>query len=353
MKLSRPALFAGVFWLVAGVVTAQTIKPPRLDAEQRKRAQALSKLVDEVFTQKHSAPTDVALSWRGSYIAAEKGLVYIPYSIGIDGKFDSMPVAMYLRVLTKNAKPADYDASKATTMRSYLGQMSVVNDTKDIRSGAVEATGVVAEDIQFFEPPKDGRLIRGIWLPPGEYNMFVAMQEKGDKGIPKASVLRQELSVPDLSKGLALSSVILADRVEPAPATTRQRNQLDAPFDIAGTRITPSATSRLRKGDELTVVYYIYHPAAGSGGRPDLLAEYTFYSNNAGVEQLFKRSAPQVFNAETLPATFDPAMHQIMGGQSVPLGSFPLGDYRLEVKVTDRVTNTTTVNSATFSVFGQ
>jgi hypothetical protein len=353
MKHARLALSLAAMIVLAAVTSAQILPPPRLDSEQRKRAQALSKLVDEVFAQKHSAPADVALSWQGAFIAAEKGLVYIPYTVNIDGKFDTTPVAMYVRVLAKDAKPADYDASKTTTMRGYLGQMSVVNDTKDIRSGYVEPTGIVAEDVQFFEPPKDGRLMRGMWLAPGEYNMFIAMQEKGDKTVPKAVVFNRALVVPDLAKGLALSSVIIADRIEPAPATSKRRNQLDDPYDIAGTRITPAATSRLRKSGELTVVYYVYHPSLGADGKPNLQADYTFYSSNAGVEQLFIKGAPQLFDAQALPTGFDPAVHQIMGGQAVPLGTFPFGDYRLEVKVTDKVTNTSAIASTAFSVFGQ
>jgi hypothetical protein len=353
MKIGRACVCSLAGFLIASLLSAQTIAPPRLNNEQRKRLQGLSKAVDEVFLQLHSPPADVTLEWQGAFIGADKGLVYIPYTVNIDGKFDTMPVVMYVRVVQKDARPADYDPSKTTTMRSYLGQMSVVNDTKDIRSGYVEPTGVVAEDVQFFEPPKDGRLMRGMWLPPGEYTMFLAMQERPEKLSPKTVVVRQALVVPDLGKGLALSSVIVADRIEPAPATTKQRNPLDDPWAIAGTRITPAATRRLRKGSELTVVYYVYHPALGTDGKPDLQADYTFYSNNAGVEQPFTKSSPQLFNGQTLPADFNPAVHQIMGGQATALGSFPLGDYRLEVKVTDKVANTSAVASATFSVFGQ
>lgn len=353
MKCARFALSVTALVVIAASVSAQTITPPRLSSEQRKRAQALSKLVDEVFAQQHSAPADVALTFKGTFIGAEKGLVYIPYTVNIDGKFDTPPVAMYVRVLAKDAKPADYDASRTTTMRSYLGQMSVVNDTKDIRNGNIDPTGIVAEDIQFFEAPKDGRLVRAMWLAPGEYNVFIAMQEKGDKAFPKTVVLKQALVVPDLSKGLSVSSLIIADRIEPAPSTTKNRNQLDDPFDIAGTRITPAATSRLRRNGELTVVYYVYHPAVAADGKPNLQADYTFYSNNAGVEQVFNKSAAQLFNGETLPPDFNPVVHQIMGGQAILLGAFPYGDYRLEVKVTDKLTNTAAVASATFSVFGQ
>jgi hypothetical protein len=231
--------------------------------------------------------------------------------------------------------------------------MSMVNDTKDIRSGNVAASGVVAEDVLFFEQPKDGRLVRAMWLSPGEYNVYIAMQEKAEKALPKTVVVKQPLVVPDLSKNLSLSSLIIADRIEPAPASAKQRNQLDSPYDIAGTRIIPALSSRLRKADEMTVVYYVYHPALGADGRPNLEAEYSFFSNNGGVEHPFVKSPSQAFNGQTLPADFNPAVHQIMGGQAVPLASFPNGDYRLEVKVTDKVANATASTNVTFSVFGQ
>jgi hypothetical protein len=353
MRLRTLGSAVAAVLLLAATAAAQTLPPPRLNNEQRRRAQALSKLVDEVSWDKHSAPADVVLSWQSAFIGADKGLVYIPYTLGIDGKFTTPPVAMYVRVLTKDARPPDFDGSKTTTMRSYLGQTTVVNDTKDMRSGAVEGTGLVSEDVQFFEPPKDGRLTRGMWLPPGEYNVFVAMQEKADKGMPKTVVLKQPLVVPDLSKNLALSSLIVADRIEPVAFTSKQRNQLDDPYVIAGTKITPSVSTRLRKDGEMTVVFYVYHPLLGADGRPDLQADYTFFENNAGVEHPFTRSIPQLFNAQTLPADFNPAVHQIMGGQSVALGSFGAGDYRLEVKVTDKVANTSATGTVTFSVFGQ
>ena len=351
MKI-RTAVVTLAAVLLASMASAQATRTLKLNGEQRKRVQALSKEVDEVFAQKHSAPADVVLSWQGAFLGAGNGLVYIPYTIGIDGKFSQTPVTMYVRVLTKDAKPADYDASKTTTIRSYTS-LTVVNDPKDMRSGNIAPTGVVAEDVKFFEPPKDGRLMHGMWLPPGEYDVFVAMQENRGKELPKTAVLKLPLVVPDLSKGLAVSSLILAEGVEPVTPSSKQRDQLDDPYAIAGTKILPTASTRRRKDSELTVVFYVYHPELNANGKPDLQADYTFYSDNAGIEKLFIHSIPQTFTAETLPPDFDPALHQIMGGQTMPLATFPLGEYRVEVKVTDKVSNATAVASATFSVFGQ
>ena len=329
----------------------QTIPPPRLNAEERKRAQVLLRLVDEVFAQKRSAPQDVPLSWECAFIAADNGLVYVPYVVNIGEKFRLPPVAMYVRVVTKDARPADWDPSKTTTMRSYLGQMSIVNDTRDIRSGYVEATGIVAEDVRFFSPPADGRFMRGLWLKPGEYDVYVAMQEKAGLGLPKTAVLKRPLLVPDLMAGFSISSVLLADAVEPH-AKTDQRHPLDEPFTIGGTRIALARSAGLRASGELTFVYYVYHPSLDGGGKPDLSAEYIFQRFNAGVPQMFMRGEPQLFNAQTLPDEFNPAVHQILGGEAVRLSSFPPGDYRLDVIVTDKVTGGLASASATFSLLG-
>ena len=349
-----PVFPVAAFLIGAAVMSAQTLPPPRLNAEQKKRAQVLSTLVDEVVANKHSAPADVTLTWQGAYIAADGGLVYVPYTINIDGKFTGIPVAMYVRVLTKDALPPSYDASKSTTMRSWVGQMSIVYDTKDIRSGNVAATGLVAEDILFFELPKDGRLNRGLWLPPGEYNLFVAMQEKPQKEIPRSVVLKQPITVPNLSDGFAMSSVILADSLGPAPATSKKQTQLDDPFTIGGTKIVPAASSRLPRAGEMTAVFFLYNPAAGRGGKPDVVAEYNFYQRVGAGAEPFKQSPPQAFNAETLPAEFElAAKQQIMGGLAVSLSAFPVGDYRLEVKVTDKVSRQTISRMLDFSVYGQ
>jgi hypothetical protein len=345
-----------VLLVCAGAAAGQTMPAPRLNAEQKRRAQVLSKLVDDVAANKYSAPADVALTWQGAFLAADGGLVYMPYTINIDGRFNGMPLAMYVRVLTKDAQPATYDASKTTTLRSYVGQMSdrMQIDTRDMRPGNIAATGVVAEDILFFELPKDGRLNRGLWLPPGEYNLFVAMQDKPQKDLARSAVIKLPISVPGLSSGFAISSVILAESLAPAPATSKKQSQLDDPFSIAGTRIVPVPSSRLPRAGELTAVFFVYNPSAGNAGKPDVVAEYNFYQRVGAGAIPFRQSPAQTFNAETLPAAFDLAAKQhIMGGLAVSLSAFPAGDYQLEVKATDKVTRQTVTRTVDFSVYGQ
>ena len=56
-------------------------------------------------------------------------------------------------------------------------------------------------------------------------------------------------------------------------------------------------------------------------------------------------------NASTLPAQFDVAAgHQLPGSLVVPLASFPVGDYRLEIKLTDKISGKTLTQNVNFTV---
>ena len=92
------------------------------------------------------------------------------------------------------------------------------------------------------------------------------------------------------------------------------------------------------------------------GGPPvvtqDVTVEYNFYQKPAGQpEKFFNKTAPQTLNAQTLPPNFDfAAGHQLQSGQAVPLASFPEGDYRLEIKITDKIGNKTLTKDIAFTV---
>ena len=63
------------------------------------------------------------------------------------------------------------------------------------------------------------------------------------------------------------------------------------------------------------------------------------------------KTAPQALNAMTLPPEFSIAAgHQLPGSLVVPLGSFPTGDYRLEIKITDKRSSKTLTQNASFTV---
>jgi hypothetical protein len=78
---------------------------------------------------------------------------------------------------------------------------------------------------------------------------------------------------------------------------------------------------------------------------PDLSISSVLIGN---IEQL---TAPQLLNASTLPPQFDVAAgHQLPGSLVVPLMSFPVGEYRLEIKVTDKISGKSLTHNAGFTV---
>jgi hypothetical protein len=66
---------------------------------------------------------------------------------------------------------------------------------------------------------------------------------------------------------------------------------------------------------------------------------------------MFNRTPTQTLSEKTLPPNFDPEMgHQLMTGQGVPLQSFPEGDYRLEIKITDNKAQKSVTRDVLFTV---
>jgi hypothetical protein len=56
-------------------------------------------------------------------------------------------------------------------------------------------------------------------------------------------------------------------------------------------------------------------------------------------------------NAQTLPPQFDlTAGYELQTGQAVPLATFPEGEYRLEIKITDKIANKSLTREVNFSV---
>jgi hypothetical protein len=222
-----------------------------------------------------------------------------------------------------------------------------------ISNGARDAVGVI-EDAYFIEPPKTGRFSRALWLLPGDYSLFVAMRERPAKGMPRTVVHQQPLSAPDLSKDLAISSLILADSIAPAARVPNARQQVTRPYSIGGTDITPAVTTQLRNAAELLVVFFVYNPTAGPDNKPDIQVDYTFLQRVGNEERALTASRGQRFDADTLPKEFNLASgHQLMAGQRVPLAGFPAGPCRLRVTVTDNVSRTSTTGDLNFSVTGE
>lgn len=317
----------------------------KLSNDERREYDALNNLVDAVMAGKQPAPADVKLKFQHHFLKSNDN-VYVPYIIEVTGgTFSSFPVAMYVRAVKAApagavpaaAKPGDRSADKPADWPFA--------DVYFLTEKNVTTAGDVTE------------VPRALALTPGEYTLHIAMRERQPKdkkqGPPKAVVHTQTLSVPDMNKALTTSSVILAKGLDPAPEQLTGQQQLEQPFTISGYRVTPAFTPTIQQSAELLFVFFIYNEGVAASGKPDLDVEYNFF--RAAEDKPFTKLATQSFNATTLPGQFDlNAGHQVFVGQGIPLKSpamtFAPGDYRLEIKITDKTNSQTITRNVPFTV---
>jgi len=312
----------------------------RRSQQEQRDTQALVQMVDAVAEGTQPAPTDIGVRWEANhFIKGADGATYVPFSLAIDTATLAAPnTALYVRAVSKNATAPAAEQN---------------NRDRGRKPPAVEYPW---DDVKFIEVAPNGRLSRAMLLAPGDYEVFVAVSERSplepERNQPpaKAGLARRDLTVPDFSSAdLTISSVFIGDIQEVTTALTPEEQE-ENPYTLGSMRIVPSTDFRLKMGSELQVLFWIYG-AQQTGGKPDVQIEYSFHRKTAEGEEYFNKTAPQVLNASTLPPQFDLAAgHQLPGSIVIPLASFQAAEYRLEITLTDKVSGTTLIHNATFTV---
>jgi hypothetical protein len=320
-------------------------KPQRSKAELAD-LETVVRLVDGVAGGLQPAPTDVPITWESNhFVKGQDGITYLPFTLNIDRtKLSKADVAFYVRVVPKTATPAPAAAPPAEAKG-------------DAKNQPAPRPVYPWDNLTFIEIPSNGKLSRAIALKPGEYEAFITVKERGtekqEKNAPpaKMGLLRKDLSIPDFNgPELTTSSILVASAIEVLNAPLPPAQQEMNPYVFGPMKIGLS-DGKFSKSGELNLVFWIYGAAAAAGGKPDVQIEYAFHQKLAEGEKYFNRTQPQTLNAQSLPPEFDVAAgHQLPGTLTVPLSSFPSGDYRLEIKVTDKTSSKSVVQNVTFTV---
>jgi hypothetical protein len=336
--------------VAVGLALSTTVlaqKDKKQDEAQKREIQNVVKIVDAVAAGQ-PAPNDLSISWvREDMLKAQGSKEYVPFTVSIDSTKLSGNVAFYWRVVAKDGDSAAPAAPAAK---------------KDEKDKDKKKSDFAYEDITFV-PVTAGqsptRISRSFTVSAGSYDVFVVAKEptpeKPAKNAPppKVSLLKQSVVVPDFwNSELSTSSVIIAQRIDPLPAPLTPQQQADRPYALGAMEILPAFDLKFTKKSELSTFMLIYNPKVDSANKPSVTIEYNFYQKPTGQpEKFFNKTAPQSLNAATLPPQFDLAAgHQLQSGQAVPLASFPEGDYRLEIKVTDTIANKSLTREVNFSV---
>jgi hypothetical protein len=250
VKASVLGIIVAVVW--SSESAAQARRPA---GDEWIQVRPLFKLVEEVADGRTSPAA--GLRWQCHFIDADAGVVFVPFTVQVPrGALAEFPVAMYLRVVPRGAR------APAPGPRDALAQYPF-------------------EDAAIFASAPDERYSRAFIAPPGEYDVYVALREKTahDGTAAKTLALKRSVSVPDLKSGLAVSSIIVADKVdaEPDPIRLDFETQLDQPYAWWGTRLTPALRDAFRRTERLSLLFAIYNAGVAADDKPDVVVEYNLH----------------------------------------------------------------------------
>ena len=314
---------------------AQDGQPRPLTKPQQDELRAIYSVVSAV-EQGQSAPNDLSMEWT-SYDVLMKVLTdghYTPFTVTIDpSKVTGKELTVYWRVVAKEpTRAADAPESPGDGPSNGIAY-------EDMNTAMVASTAP--------------QMIRRFFtVPAGQYDVDVVVKEVGDGDEQKTSYLTHSVTVPDYwNDKLTTSAVILADSIEPLSVPLTLQQQAERPYALGPMEIVPARDTQFSATDQLQTFMLIYNASTDAQNKPDVTVEYSFYTKRDDAEEFFNKTNPQALNARTLPPSFDMASgHQLQSAQAVPLGSFPAGDYRLEIKVTDKLADTSLTRDVNFSV---
>jgi len=350
-RRSSTVLGALAVLILAGILASPSFaqEARKLSKEEVADYQAVHALVDNVMAGKQPAPADAKVTFKPHFLKSGTD-IYIPYTVELEpGKLSGTPLVMYVVAIRKPV------AGAAETPAPAAPAAQGGRAGRGGRAGAPGGPSVAFEDVAFITPKPDGTIQRALELMPGDYTLYLTISEKpadpkDKKAVPaKAVVSTQTLTVPDLLSGLSTSSVILAKDIQPATVQLSGQQQLEEPYTVSGYKITPSPVSSFPKSGELLWVFYIYNEKEAASGKPDVAVDYNFFK--AGEEKPFVNMPSAAYNASNLPPEFNlSAGHMVFVAQGVPLTTFNPGEYKVQMKITDKTNNQSVTRDVPFTV---
>ena len=334
---------------------------------QQQEIQTLVRVADAAMSGQQP-PVDFPIQFQNDFLKAQGTRVWVPITLTLDpAKLSSSALTLYLRVVPRGTTAPPAPAAPAAADKNAKDNKDKDKDKKKDAKPAVAPAGPAYpyEDVSFMDvkpagPGQPIRIFRGIGVPAGSYDLYVVLHERAAAAAPaagaapagKTAVLKQPLDVPNYTSGeLAASSVILAERVDQLPAPISPDQQSEHPYAFGQTEIVVVPDKKFKTSQELIVLLQIYNPMVTAEKKFNLEANYTFYRQDGATEKRFNSTDPQFFSAESMPPGFDPSgNNSLQAGQGVALTSFPEGTYRLEIKITDKLSAKTLTQNVNFTV---
>jgi hypothetical protein len=323
-RLMALGLSACVVGSGSASILAQRRADKKLSDAQKREVQGVVQIVDDASAGQ-PAPDDFKVEWiREDFLKAEDRKEYVAFTVTVDtSKIAGSNLSLFWRV-TKTG-----------------------------------TTGPVADEDVSFVPISAGstafRVSRSFTVPAGTYDVVVAAREPTPAGktttTPKASLLKRTITVPDFWNGeLSTSSVIVVQRIDSLPAPLPSTQQIDRPYAMGSVELVPAWDTRFPKRSELETFFLIYNPRTDDTNKPNVTVEYTVYTGTGGGARVFAKTRPVALNAQTLQRFDVAAGDQLQAGRIIPLASLPEGDYRLEIRITDKIASKSLTRDLNFTV---
>jgi hypothetical protein len=323
--------------LVVSATFAVAQQAPKKDEKKRSKQEQqeieqVVKLVDGVMAGQ-PAPGDITMSIEPLFMKSQEARTFVPFVLSVNNA-PKTDAALYIRVVNPAAVP-DPKAKK------------VEYPWDDIHF--VPAAQLAGDNV---------KLNRVFMAVAGTYDVYVAFKErlpeKAPKNtVPKSGVLKTQVTVPDFYNAeLNTSTILVADKVNMLTAPLGPDEARERPFVFGAQELLPAPDMEFKKAEELSIFFQVYNSGLDQTGKPNLTLEYEFHKTEAGAEKFFNKTNPQVVNSTNLPPQFDPAKFPVPGGITVPLASFGEGQYRLNIKISDKAANKTLTRDIKFTVKG-
>ncbi|MBL8138532.1 MAG: hypothetical protein JNL48_18060 [Acidobacteria bacterium] len=297
--------------------------------QEKEEIETIVKMVDAAMAGQ-PAPSDVQMKIAPVFLKSQEARNFVPFTIEMTG-IPQKDAVLYIRVVDPTAKPDDK-------------KKKVEYPWDDVHF--VPAAQLAGSPV---------RLNRVFMAKPGTYDVYVMAKERlADKApkntVVKAGLLKTSVTVPDLASEFTTSSILVADKVNILNAPLSMDEARERPFAFGTQELEPAADMDFTKAEELSIFFQVYNPGLNAGGKPDLTLEYNFLRKEGAEDKFFNKTNPQAINESNLPPQFDPAKFPVPGGITVPLKSFPEGEYRLEIKITDKTSNKVLTQNVKFNV---
>ena len=319
----RRAMALVVALVVSATLAAAQTAPKQDNKKRSKQEQQeieqLVKLVDGVMAGQ-PAPTDITMTLEPFFMKSQEQRTFVPFVLSVNNA-PKTDAALYVRVVNPEKQP-DPKAKK------------VEYPWDDIHF--VPAAQLAGDPV---------KLNRVFMATAGSYDVYIAFKERlpekaPKNAVPKMGVLKTQVKVPDYYNGeLATSTILVADKVNMLTAPINPDEARERPFVFGMQELLPAPDMEFKKAEELSIFFQVYNAGLDSAGKPNLQLEYEFHKTEGTGEKFFNKTNPQVVNAGSLPPQFDPTKFPVPGGITVPLASFAEGNYRLNVKITDKANN--------------